>query len=218
MITLSALQNILAGGLLGATILTMMSFRLRTMLRSYAFAAVFLALFSVSIGLRHGGEHLYIFGLATILLKSILIPQFLLSLARTSGAPKRLQSFVRAASTFFIAALLCGLAFLMHTRAVTLLPSSLPHEFLMIPISLVLLGFAMMILRRDILSQMTGFLTLENGISIIAVLTVGSLPMFIELGVFSALTVSTLLMSHLFRRVQELYGAPDSSLLNELVE
>lgn len=217
MSALASLQNMFAGCLLAATILTLVSFRLRAMLRAYAMAAFFLALLAVSLGLRHDTEHLYVFAVATVLLKSLAIPLFLLSLARTSKAPLRLQSHVRPASTFFIAALVCGVAFSMNMRGTALVPSP-SHALLMVSVSLVLLGFVMMVLRRDILSQMVGFLTLENGISMISVMTVGSFPLFIEMGVFSAVATSTFLMSHLFRRIQEIYGAPDSSLLNELVE
>ena len=218
MTNLAPMQNIIAGGLLACTILTVVSFRLRAMLRAYAFSAVCLALLSMTVGLSRDTEHLALFAIATVLLNAVVIPGFLFSVSRASGAPPRLQSFVRAASTFSISALLCGLTFFINARTAPLLPPSLPHALLMIAMSVILLGFAMMIMRRDILSQMVGFLTLENGISMISIITVGSLPLFIEFGVFSAVVVSTLLMSHLFRRVQELYGAPDSSLLNELVE
>lgn len=205
-------------GLLGAAVLTAMSFRLRAMLRAYALSAIFLAFLSVSVGMRQEVEDPYIFAVATILLKVWLIPTFLFSVARRSGAPLRLQSSLRAASTLFIAGLLCALTFSISSRTTVFLPSSVPASFLMIAMYLVLLGVAIMILRRDVLSQMVGFLTLENGISMISIITVGGLPLLIELGVFAALTVSVFVMSHLFRRIQELYGAPDSSLLRELVE
>lgn len=218
MISLSSLHHMLVGGLLGAAVLTTVSFRLRAMLRAYALSAMFLALLSVSVGLRQGLEDPYAFAVATVILKVICIPAFLFALARRTGAPLRLQSFVRAASTLFVAGLLGAITFFVSVRAAVFFPSSIPVSFLMIAIYLILLGFAMMILRRDILSQMVGFLTLENGISMISVITVGSLPLFIELGVFSAVAMSTIVMSHLFRRIQETYGAPDSSLLRELVE
>ncbi|TSC79924.1 MAG: NADH dehydrogenase (quinone) [Candidatus Peregrinibacteria bacterium Gr01-1014_25] len=218
MITLSSLHNVLVGGLIGAAVLTTVSFRLRAMLRAYALSAICLALLSVSVGLRQGLEDPFAFAVATMLLKVIAIPAFLYSLARHTGAPLRLQSFVRAATTLFVAGLLGAITFFVSSRTASYVPSSIPPSFLTIAIYLILLGFTMMILRRDILSQMIGFLTLENGISMISVITVGSLPLFIEVGVFSAVAMSTIVMSHLFRRIQEAYGAPDSSLLRELVE
>ena len=217
MISLPA-QNLLVAGLLGAAVLTAMSFRLRSMLRAYALSSIFLALLSVSVALRQELEDPYAFAVATVFVKTFAIPAFLSSVARNSRAPLRLQSYVRAASTLFIAGLLGAITFAVSARTADFFSSSTPASFPMVAIYLILLGFAMMILRRDILSQMIGFLTLENGISMIAIITVGSLPLFIELGVFSAVTVSTIVMSHLFRRIQELYGAPDSSLLRELIE
>ena len=218
MMALFSHHTVLVAGMLGAAVLTTVSFRLRAMLRAYALSAIFLALLSVSVGLRQGLEDPYVFALATVLLKVIAIPMFLFALARRSGAPLRLQSYVRAASMMFIAGLLGVVTFSLSVRAATVVPSSIPPSFLMVAIYLILLGFAMMILRRDILSQIVGFLTLENGISMIAIITVGNLPLFIELGVFSAVAVSTGIMSHLFRRIQHQYGTPDTSLLRELVE
>ncbi|MDO8648855.1 MAG: hypothetical protein Q7R81_03655 [Candidatus Peregrinibacteria bacterium] len=218
MTTLFPLHNVFAAGLLGSAVLTVMSFRLRSMLRSYALSGVFLALLSVAVGLQQGLEDPYAFAIATVLLKVCTVPAFLFSVARHSGTSLRLQSYVRPASVLFIAVLLGSVTFAISTRTASLLPSSTPTSFLMLAIYLILLGFSMMILRRDILSQMVGFLTLENGISMISIITVGSLPLLIELGVFSAVALSIVVMSYLFRRIQELYGAPDSSLLRELVE
>ena len=218
MSTFYSFHNTFAVCLLGTAVLTMVSFRLRALLRAYALSAIFLALLSISVALHQGMEDPYIFAIATVLLKVFVIPAFLLSIAERSGTPLRLQSYLRPASTLFVAGLLCALTFSVSVRMTAFLPPTIPASFLMISIYLVLLGFAMMILRRDVLSQMVGFLTLENGISMISIITVGSLPLLIEFGVFAAVIVSTIVMSHLFRRIQAIYGTPDSSLLRELVE
>ncbi len=81
-----------------------------------------------------------------------------------------------------------------------------------------LLGGVMIAIRRDLYSQIIGFLTLENGISIMAAATLGAIPLLTEVGIFFTITIGAMLMSLLSRRLKELYAVEDSAELRELVD
>ena len=80
------------------------------------------------------------------------------------------------------------------------------------------MGFAMMILRKDVLSQLLGFLVLENGIAAFSLSALGGIPVAIEFGVYSAVLIGAILMATLSGRVQQLFGTHDTSRLSELTD
>ena len=73
-----------------------------------------------------------------------------------------------------------------------------------------------MIIRRDLYSQMIGFLTLENGIAAFAVVALGGVSFFTEMGIFAVIATGVLLMAVLSRKVHELYRSQDTVRLQDL--
>jgi hydrogenase-4 component E len=207
----------LAVGILFFAVLMFGSFRLLSAARHYAFSSLCLALMTIGLAIGNGLNELYVYAVATIVIKVVLLPTIILSSAERAKIPMRLQSFLRPTPCYFFAMLIL-LITLLTLRSSPLAQSTLPIYFLYITVSLVLLGFGMMIVRRDLPSQLLAFLLLENGISMFSIATVGSLPMIIEIGIFLAVILSAALMSRLFQHVQHLYGTPDSHFLRELID
>ncbi|MDO8425771.1 MAG: hypothetical protein Q7T01_04670 [bacterium] len=206
-----------AGALLLTSVLAAGALRLQTLVRLFAASAWFLALLIAGIGWLHGDEHFYAIAVATVAFKAIVIPMLILHSARSAGVSGRLRSYLRPASTYFlllgiIAFVLIGVhrsPFAAHTDV---------NYLLALAVALVLIGLFMMVVRRDILSQMLGFLTMENGVAAFSYATVSSLPVLIELGVVAAVTIGVFLMSFLSAHVQRLYGTEDTDVLRELTE
>lgn len=191
-------------------------FRLGQIVRYYALQSLFLAALLVSLAL-HGDEHLYISAAGVVLFKVVIIPTILLSSAQRSAASGRLTSFVRAAPSYFVSGGMLLLAFLAG-RAIA--PALEQADFILTVTALaaMLLGGVMIAIRRDLYSQIIGFLTLENGISIMAAATLGAIPLLTEVGIFFTITIGAMLMSLLSRRLKELYAVEDSAELRELVD
>ncbi len=82
--------------------------------------------------------------------------------------------------------------------------------------ALVLIGLAILLLRRTALSQLVGFLVLDNGISTIAVLTSGGLPLTVELGVLLDVLLVILILRVLAVRMRTETGATALDGLREL--
>ncbi|MBI4433896.1 hypothetical protein HY632_03915 [Candidatus Uhrbacteria bacterium] len=207
----------LAGTMLLTSMLAVASFRFRTLVRYFAISSLFLAALIAGIGYVHENEHLYPIALANVCFKVILIPMLILRAARASGASERLRSYLRPASTYFV--LLGILAFVfVAVRRSPFFGHVDPGYLLSLAVALVLMGLFMMIARRDVLSQMLGFLIMENGIAMFSYATVSSLPILIELGIFVTVTVGALLMSFLSKHVRQLYGTEDTDMLRELTD
>lgn len=206
-----------AGAVMMTAILSIVSLRLRTMVRYFALSSFFLSALIAGIGEANANEHLYSIALANLCFKTIIIPALILYAAKKSGASERLRAYLRSSSTYFVLLLVLALV-LVGVQRSPFFTAVDPGYLLYLATSLVLLGLCMMIIRRDILSQMVGFLIMENGIAMFSYATVNSLPILIELGIFVTVTVGVLLMSVVSRHVRLLYGTEDTAMLRELVD
>ena len=214
---LLGLSALFAGGLLFAGVLTPMILRRQLMVRLYATASLFLAGLTITLALLHNSPHLYLAAGATILIKVLAIPMIIEHMARRARASTRLTSKVRPTTTLF---LVVGVLMLVmfSLRGSSFFQTVEPSYMLFVSVSMVLIGFLMMVLRRDIFSEIIGFLTLENGISLFGIVTIGSGPVMVEMGIFSAILIGAVLMTLLSRRICELYGTDSTDPMNELID
>ncbi len=205
------------GGLLFASVLIPMILRRQLMVRLYAIASLCLALAMIVTFLQEGVTHLLFAIGATLLIKVFAIPMIMEQMAKRVGASTRLVSKIRPTTTLF---LVIGVLVLvsLNSNHLAVFATVQPTYVLFTSISLVLIGFLMMVLRRDIYSEIIGFLTLENGISLFSLVTVGSGSLFVEGGIFSAILVGAVLMTLLSRRICELYGTESTDPLRELTD
>ena len=83
-------------------------------------------------------------------------------------------------------------------------------------IALVLIGFLVLMTRRSALSQLIGFVILDNGIATTAFLTSGGVPLVVELGVTLDVLLVVLILRVLTSRLQFALGGIDLDDLTEL--
>ncbi len=194
-------------------------FRLGQIVRYFSFQSAFLALLFAALAMT-GDPHLYVSVVGVLVLKVVAIPLIILWTASHSGASGRLISLVRPAPSYFMAGFMLLLAVLAG-RALGPQVANLDSTLVIVMVSalaVMLLGVAFLMMRRDLYSQIIGFLTLENGISMLGAAILGAIPFLIEAGIFFVITIGAVLMSLLSRRLKELYAVEDTFELIELVE
>jgi hydrogenase-4 membrane subunit HyfE len=153
----------------------------------------------------------------------MIIPLGLLAVARRGQM--RLQPITRPVLSYALALAAVGVAYLMSRRvplagAETVLDGGLARVWglLFVALALILLGFVILIIRRDLYSQIVGFLTLENGISAFGVVAIGGAPFLVEMGIFAVIANGVLLMALLTRQVHEVYRSHDTGVLRDLTD
>jgi hydrogenase-4 component E len=80
----------------------------------------------------------------------------------------------------------------------------------------VLIGFFVLATRRKAITQVVGFLLLDNGIALIAFLATAGLPLVVELGAALDLLLIVLVLQVLAARMRTKFGALDLDQLQEL--
>ncbi len=209
MISLPLWSNLFTAGLLLFSLVLISKPRLPALIRHFTWASLCLAGLTVTTSLIHGDEHGIYAALGTIIFKVIAIPFILTYSARRVHASMQLKFYLKPSATYFVVAIMLATA-----AYVTQLFPAMPF----ISIALILLGLTLMIMRKDLYSQIIGFMTMENGIAAFGVLAIGGIPLLIEMGIFLTLTAGAVVMATLSRQVQEVYATGDTASLTELTE
>ncbi|MBI2551111.1 hypothetical protein HYV73_02080 [Candidatus Uhrbacteria bacterium] len=217
MISPVAIQFIALGLCLLASLMCIVTLRLRSILRLYAFASLMLAVYAAVLAWQGGEIHFWAVAALTVLVKVAFVPWILSRSVRKSHALERLQTSVRPTTSLLLAlVMVLGLA-----AAVSHWPfvqHAVSNQAILLSVEVFFVGMLLLIFRRDVLSQIIGFLTIENGISAFAFATITGVPALLEAGIFGALMFGALLMATLSHHVQTLYGTEDTKALSELTD
>jgi formate hydrogenlyase subunit 4/hydrogenase-4 membrane subunit HyfE len=194
--------------------------RSQVMLRYYSFSS--LAVAGIAWGMsmlstESEKKHLWLFAGVTVLIKVFIVP-FVIRYAQRKHKDKiSSPSFLKPASSYFVAVVILAITFFIFKR--TPIVGFVEFDTLLYAsIALIGLGLATMIIHRNIFSQILGLLIMENGLTVFTLVTVKSLPLLIELGVFLIIIASAFILSILSSRIREFYGTTDTEKLRNLTE
>ena len=221
MTTYSLFTLLMLGLFVAGTLASFTFMRLPSLLRSYAFSSMALGGLALALAYEKQAAHLIPVAVAVVAIKAFLVPFVIRLMSERSGASLRLSSSLRPSASWFVGGLVFASGIFLALRSPLLLAGEGIGQILeLLPISVgvILVGLVMMILRRDLLSQLVGFLVLENGIAAFSLSALGGIPVAIEFGVYSAVLIGAILMATLSQRVQELLGTHDTSRLSELTD
>lgn len=220
------LLNLAAGALLLTAILILWRRELAMAIRVLAWQGLALAALVAVRAAQDGAFELWIVAAGLVVLRAGLLPWLLRrALAGSLGSTpstvnganpaRENRPLVNVASSLLAAAALTLLSYAVSRPLVDLAPSAATRA---IPIGLtvVLIGFFVLITRRHALSQLVGFLLLDNGITAVGLLTTASVSLVVELGVALDVLLVVLVLRVLTTRMRETFGDTDLDELREL--
>jgi hydrogenase-4 component E len=182
-----------------------------------AFSWQSLVLVAVTAVVAHFGRdpELYWVAGGLFLLKVVVIPRLLKQMERRFAAERELQPYVNTATSLVISGLLVLFGYAITRPLVAL--SHLPTRAGMpLAMGLVLVSLFVVISRKKALTQVVGFLMLENGLALLAVLGTYGIPLIVELGVFLDVLMGFLVMQIFIYRIHETFESIDVEHLNRL--
>ncbi len=151
---------------------------LDAIIRLYALQNLFLAM--LAFLLARGEVHFLVAGVLLFLVKGVGIPAYLFWLLDRLEISHEVEGYLSVSLTLLLAGLLTGLAFRVGQAFV--LPTAPLPQGVPVGLALVLLGALSMVGRKKAISQVLGFLALENGVFLLALAESHGLPLFVELG------------------------------------
>jgi hydrogenase-4 component E len=162
-----------------------------------------------------GNAELYWVAGLLIALKGIGIPLLLRRMARRFGTERELAPYVNTATSLLVGGLLVLLAYIVMRPIVQL--SHLPTRAGMpLAMGLVFVSLFVIVSRKKALTQVIGFLMLENGIALLAVLGTHGIPLIVEIGVFLDVLMGFLVMQIFVYQIHETFESLDVEQLNRL--
>jgi hydrogenase-4 component E len=152
---------------------------------------------------------------ANVGLKGIIFPAVLLHLRTRTNFQREVEPFVG-----FVASILFGIVALAVSLGLAreLKPALSYAPFLMLEaaIFLVAIGLFLIVSRRNALMQVIGYLVIENGIFVFAVITVVETPLLLELGILLDAFVAVFVMGIAVFHISREFGMADADQLNTL--
>lgn len=191
--------------------------RIVTLVSLLAVQGVLLLAATLLLAWRTGETHLYFSAALTLGLKVIFLPWVLYRLIRRLGVYWDSEPLINIPGTMLIGLLIVVFAFGL-AQPISELASTATRSAIGIAVAVILLSFLMMITRRKAMSQVVGFLSMENGLFFGAMSATYGMPMIVELGVALDVLVAMLVLGVFFFQIREQFDSLDLQHLEALKE
>src|SRR5215475_908817 len=206
--------HMLAGGLVLISFLLLYQDRMFALLNVFAVHAVVLSGSVAWQAYIQNAGHLYVPAAIALLLKAIIIPVSLRQIVIQLGIHRSIETVVGIGPTMLAGIGLVALSMVVMLKATTASAASpLAREDLAFALSVVLLSLMMMVTRRNAVSQVVGFMSLENGL-ILAAAGAKGMPLVVEMSVAFSVLVAFIVIGVFLFRIRERFDTVDVQALD----
>jgi hydrogenase-4 component E len=192
---------------------------LKDYLWAFAVQAWLIAGLSAAVAYFGGFPELYVVAVITALVRGLVLPYLLLRIVRRLKVAREVHEALQPSAALVIGALAAMFAFLVahHIGARLHLNGTVAVLGLTVMLSMQLIGFLMLAIRHEALSQILALLVLENGIFLGAQILVPGMPLLIEMVILFDLLVVVISLGILVRYLLAHVGTTSTRDLNRLV-
>jgi hydrogenase-4 component E len=191
--------------------------RILSLINLFAVQGFVLALSTAVVAYSTNQGHLYLSAAITFGLKVVLLPWFLHWLIRKLNVRWDVESVVNIPVQMLIGIALVIFAFNL-AAPISQIAGTITKSALGIATASILLSFLMMITRRKAVSQVIGFLAMENGLFFAATSATYGMPMVVELGILFDVLMGALIFGVFFFHIRETFESLDIHHLEKLKE
>jgi hydrogenase-4 component E len=206
------LAHLLAGGLVLISFMLLYQNRLYSLLNVFALQAVVLAMSVAWQAYVQGAPHLYVTAAIAIVFKAMVIPIALHRIIARLGIHREVEIVGSLGPIMILGMGLVALSMVVMLR-VTADADPLGREDLAFALSVVMLGLLMMVTRRNAVSQVVGFMSLENGL-ILAATGAKGMPLVVEISVAFSVLVAFIVIGVFLFRIRERFDTVDVHALD----
>jgi len=210
------LLDLACGALLLTAVLVLWRRELAVIIRVFAVQGAALAGLVGVLATRERSAELAAVAVGVLVLRAGVLPYLLRRALASAGETRReTRPLVNVAASLLAAALLTLLAYAVSQPLVALAPSP-ATQAIPVGVTVLLIGFFVLVTRRRALSQLVGFLLMDNGITAVGFLTTAGVGLTVELGVTLDVLLAVLVLGVLTVRMRETFGDTDLDELREL--
>jgi len=192
--------------------------RVTAAIRASALQGLALAFLPFALASNGSPEHLVhaaCIALGTLLLKALLIPWLLPRAVDKVRIRREVEPFVSLHVSLLLGALLVGVAFWLSARLPMPRAGTSP---LLVPVALatLLIGFFVIVNRKKAVTQVVGYLLMENGIFVFGMSLAREMPFVVELGILLDVLVGVFVFGIVIHHISRTFDHVDTHALSEL--
>jgi len=204
-----------AAGMLVSAYLMVGQKALFTTIRLYGLQSLLLAIVATTIAISESRPELFVTAALTVVLKTILIPWFLMRTVDRIGIHREIEPFLNVPVSLLICLGLTVVGYRVSTgfeegaQRVT-------HHLIGVALSLLLIGLFLMVTRKKAITQILALLTVENAVFLVAVGVTTGMPLIVEFGIAFDVMLAVLVLGILVQRIVGRFESMDVSRLSNL--
>jgi hydrogenase-4 component E len=202
----------LAGGMVLVSFMLLYQDRMFALLNVFALHAIVLSLSVAWQAHIQNAPHLYVPAAIALVLKGVIIPLALRRVVIRLGIHRAIETVVGVGPTMLFGIGLAALSMVVMFKAAAS-ANALAREDLAFALSVLLLGLLMMVTRRNAVSQIVGFMSLENGL-ILAATGAKGMPLVVEISVAFSVLVAFIVIGVFLFRIRERFDSVDLQALD----
>ena len=191
--------------------------RLSACVDLFALQSLFLATTAALVAFLTEHRHIYLAAALTVVIKVIVLPRILRKVIERLNVSRELVMNINIPAGLLICGGLVVVAFFI-TQPIIPLGYLLTRDSLALALAIILIGLFTMIARKKAVTQMVGFLVMENGVFLGTTAAAYGMPLIVELGVFFDVLVAGLIAGIYTHRLQDAFDSVDTSELTVLKE
>lgn len=208
------IAHLLAGSLVLVSFMMIYQDRIYALLNTFALQAVLLALAVAWQAWIQGAHHLYASAALALVFKGIIVPWALHRIVQRLGIHREVETVTGVVTTMLAGMGLVALSILLMLQLTQAAESAIAREDLAFALSVILLGMLMMISRRNAVSQVVGFMSLENGL-ILAAAGAQGMPLVVEFSVAFSVLIAMIVIGVFLFRIRERFDSVDIEALDD---
>jgi hydrogenase-4 component E len=204
--------HLLAGSMLVLSFVLLYQDRITAVLNVFAFQSIMLSLSVAWQAVIQDAPHLLATATIALAVKGIVIPMALHRIVRRLGIHREIEEVIGAGPTMLTGLGLVALSMLLVMPAGRNV-SVLVREDLAFALAVILIGLLIMITRRNAVTQIVGFMSLENGL-VLAASGAKGMPLVVEFSVALSILIAFIVFGVFVFRIRERFDTVDVSGLD----
>lgn len=209
--------NLLGAFLLLLAFMMLAVRRTLSLIRLFAIQGFVLSISIFLVAFLSGETNLYYSAFFTLALKVLLLPYILRELTLRLNIQRDIETMVNVPVTMILGIGIVVFAFSL-AAPISLAASTLTRSLIGVGLAVVLLSFFAMIIRKKAMTQIIGFLSMENGLLFSATNATYGMPMVVELGVALDVLIGAIIFGIFFFQIRETFESLDLKFLERLKE
>ena len=205
--------HMLAGGMVLVSFMLLYQDRMTGLVNIFALHALVVSFSVAWQAYIQEAPHLYITAGIALVVKAFIIPLALHRIIVRLGIHKTIEPVVGIGQTMLAGIGLVALS-IMVMLPITAQAGTLAREDLAFALSVILLGLLMMVSRRNAVSQVIGFMSIENGL-ILAATGAKGMPLVVEISVAFSILVALIVIGIFLFRIRERFDSVDVHTLDQ---